>query len=70
MKSIAFIDIEVEPKSRQIVDIGSIKEDGNYFHANSINAFIEFINGTKFICGHNILNHDLKYIDKAVSQVG
>jgi ATP-dependent DNA helicase RecQ len=67
MKSIAFIDTEIEPKSRKILDIGSIKDNGNSFHSNSIADFIKFLNGTEFICGHNILNHDLLYIDKAVT---
>jgi len=67
MKSIAFVDTEVEPKSRKILDIGSVKNNGNSFHSNSIADFIKFLNGTEFICGHNILNHDLLYIDKALS---
>ena len=67
MNSIAFIDTEIEPKSRKILDIGSVKGDGNSFHSNSIADFIMFLNGTQFICGHNILNHDLQYIQKAIN---
>ena len=67
MKPIAFIDTEIEPKSRKILDIGSVKGNGNSFHSNSIADFIEFLNGTEFICGHNIINHDLLYIQKAVT---
>lgn len=67
MKSIAFIDTEIDPKSLKILDIGSIKDNGNFFHSNSIADFIKFLNGTEFICGHNILNHDLLYIQKAVT---
>src|SRR5688572_13024455 len=67
MNSIAFVDTEIEPKSRKILDIGCIKGDGNSFHSNSISDFIKFLNGTQFICGHNILNHDLQYIQKAVA---
>ena len=67
MYTIAFIDTEIEPKSRKILDIGSVKDDGNSFHSNSITDFIKFLNGTEFICGHNIFNHDLKYIQKAVT---
>jgi hypothetical protein len=58
MNSIAFIDTEIEPKSRKILDIGGVKGDGNSFHSNSITDFITFLSGTEFICGHNILNHD------------
>ena len=67
MKSIAFVDTEIEPKSRKILDIGSVKDNGNSFHSNSIGDFIKFLNGTEFICGHNILNHDLLYIQKVVT---
>ena len=51
MNSIAFIDTEIEPKSRKILDIGSVRGDGNSFHSNSIADFIKFLNGTQFICG-------------------
>lgn len=67
MNSIAFIDTEIEPKSRKILDIGSIRSDGNSFHSNSLADFIKFIQGTPFIGGHNILNHDLQYIQHAVT---
>lgn len=67
MNSIAFVDTEIEPKSLKILDIGSVKDNGSSFHSNSIADFIKFLNGTQFICGHNILNHDLKYIQKAVA---
>jgi ATP-dependent DNA helicase RecQ len=70
MNSIAFIDTEIEPKSRMILDIGCVKGDGNSFHSNSIPDLTKFLNGTEFICGHNILNHDLKYIQKAVTDAG
>lgn len=67
MYSIAFIDTEIEPKSKKILDIGSINGNDNSFHSNSISDFIKFLNGTEFICGHNIINHDLLYIQKAVT---
>ncbi len=70
MNSIAFIDTEIEPRSGKILDIGGVKGDGNPFHSNSITDFITFLRGTKFICGHNIINHDLKYIQKAVDDAG
>ena len=70
MNSIAFIDTEIEPKSLKILDIGSVKGSGNSFHKNSVAEFILFLNGTKFICGHNIFNHDIKYIGNALSDAG
>ena len=70
MKSIIFIDIEVNHNDGKILDIGCIKSDGSTFHANSISGFIDFLKGTKFICGHNILNHDLKYIQQNLITAG
>jgi len=70
MKTIAFIDTEIEPNSRKILDIGSVKGDGSSFHKTSVAEFIQFLKGTQFICGHNILNHDIKYIGKALNDAG
>ena len=66
MNSIAFIDTEIEPKSGKILDIGSVKSDGSSFHSNAIADFVTFLTATEFICGHNIINHDLQYIRNAV----
>ncbi len=70
MNSITFVDTEIDPKSGSILDIGSIKDNGGSFHSNSVADFTDFLKGTKFICGHNIFNHDLKYIQKVVSDAG
>ena len=70
MDSIAFIDTEIEPQSGKIRDIGCVKSEGNSFHSNSISDFIDFLKGTQFICGHNIINHDIKYIQKADNNAG
>ncbi len=42
MKSIAFIDTEIEPKSLKILDIGSVKADGSFFHKPSVAEFPNF----------------------------
>jgi len=70
VNSIAFIDTEIEPRSQKILDIGSVKGDGSSFHKTSVTEFIQFLNGTQFICGHNIFNHDIKYIGKALIDAG
>jgi len=67
---IVFVDIEAALNSHKILDIGAIKHDGNTFHNASITAFIQFLNGSQFVCGHNILHYDLKYIGKAVIEAG
>lgn len=70
MDPIAFIDTEIDPKSRKILDIGCVKSNGSSFRKPSVAEFIHFINGIRFICGHNILNHDVKYIGKALNAAG
>ena len=66
MSLIVFIDTEVHPKSKKVIDTGGVKEDGSPFHSSSITDFINFIKDSQFICGHNIINHDLKYIKNAI----
>jgi len=70
MNTIVFIDTEIEPRTQKILDIGGIKNDDSTFHHYSLKDFIPFLQGNDFIAGHNILNHDLKYIGKAVSEAG
>jgi len=68
--SVAFIDTEIEPKSHKILDVGSVKENGSNFHNASMSEFIQFIKGSRFVCGHNILNHDIKYIGNTLVDAG
>ncbi|MEZ0130202.1 RecQ family ATP-dependent DNA helicase, partial [Flavobacterium sp. LBUM151] len=67
---ITFIDTEIEPTKGKILDIGAMKEDGNLFHRSSLMDFIQFLKGSEYVCGHNILNHDIKYIGKAIYDAG
>lgn len=52
------------------MDIGAIRDNGSIFHKSSEAEFTHFIEGAKFVCGHNIFNHDIKYIGKAVANAG
>lgn len=70
MNSITFIDTEIDPNTGSILDIGAIKGDGSIFHENSINRFVEYLKGTDFICGHNILNHDFNYLSRHLDEAG
>ncbi|HAQ38450.1 MAG TPA: hypothetical protein DCQ58_08085, partial [Saprospirales bacterium] len=70
MIPIAFIDTEIDPKTKKILDIGSTRNNGDSFHNASVLAFISFIKGAGYVCGHNILNHDIKYIGHALNEAG
>jgi ATP-dependent DNA helicase RecQ len=64
---IVFIDAEIELNGEKILDIGAVKGNGREFHSNSLRAFYDFLRGSKYVCGHNILNHDLKYLEKEIT---
>lgn len=61
MKTIAFFDIETNTKNH-ILDIGCVRSDGATFHSGSVQAFLDFIKGSDFLCGHNIHHHDIKQL--------
>lgn len=69
-RTIAFLDTEIDPKGGKILDIGCIKSDGNIFHKGSVTDLVQFINGSEYVCGHNIIHHDLKYIGKTLYDAG
>ncbi|MGI6659014.1 MAG: RecQ family ATP-dependent DNA helicase [Dethiobacteraceae bacterium] len=62
MKPIAFIDIEVQPKTDAILDIGAVTKTGSIFHAKSTAELSTFLQTVDYLCGHNIIKHDLKYL--------
>jgi len=64
----AFIDVEVGVKDKKIHDIGAVRWDGAVFHSADKRALIEFLDGVDYICGHNIIHHDAKFLfgDKAI----
>lgn len=70
VRLITFIDTEIESVRGKILDIGAIKEDGNHFHKASLGEFTQFLKGSEYVCGHNILNHDIKYIGRIISEAG
>ena len=61
-KKIVFIDTEIGIEDRKIHDIGAIRSDKTVFHSSSLHDFYNFISDSEFVCGHNIIHHDLKYL--------
>lgn len=64
MSLIAFFDIEVNPKTSALLDMGCVLSNESSFHKNSLNEFQSFIAQADFLCGHNIMAHDLVYLQK------
>lgn len=67
-KPIVFIDSEIGVDSGKILDLGAVKPDGNQFHSASIHDFVSFAADCDFVCGHNIIAHDLKYLGGLFSE--
>ena len=62
MEKILFFDTEIQPESGKILDIGAVRTDGMQLHTASASALSEFARGYSFVCGHNIIAHDLRYV--------
>ena len=62
--SYAFVDVEVGVKDHAIHDIGAIRHDGQTFHKVSRDELLGFIADIDYVCGHNIIHHDARYLFK------
>ena len=63
----AIVDVEVGLKDHKIHDIGALRQDGATFHKASKEELFDFLRDADYLCGHNIIHHDAKYLfpDKA-----
>ena len=59
---IVFIDTEVGVSIQKAQDFGAVRDDGAVLHTHSTKEFNDFIYKCDILCGHNIIGHDLKYI--------
>ena len=58
----AFVDVEVGVKDKKIHDIGALRWDGTPFHSADKRALVTFLADVDFICGHNIIHHDARFL--------
>lgn len=58
----AVVDVEVGIKDKRIHDIGAWRWDGATFHSADKQALMEFLKNVDYICGHNIIHHDAKFL--------
>ncbi len=68
MRAVTFIDAEVVPETGKIVDFGAVRSSGENMHDASLEAIRGFLRETDFLCGHNIIDHDMKYLNKNIGQ--
>lgn len=65
---IIFFDTEIGVSDQKIHDIGAVRSDGAVFRRASVQDFCRFLNGSRFVCGHNIIHHDLFYLQTVLKK--
>ena len=66
---IVFVDLEVNPETGKIREYGAVSSDHRQYRGSSAAAFSQVLNHAAYICGHNLLRHDLKYIKTVLAEV-
>lgn len=64
MRHLVFIDLEVNPQTRKVLDFGATDANGESVHTAQQIDFENFIADCDFICGHNICHHDSNYFSR------
>ena len=59
---LVFIDTEVSVESLRAYDYGAVRDDGAVLHTQSVAELMDFASPCEALCGHNLLDHDLKYL--------
>ena len=58
----AIVDVEVSMSDHKIHDIGALRYDGAIYHGCKKDELEYFLHDVDYLCGHNIINHDAKYL--------
>ena len=64
MRTLVFIDLEVNPETKKVLDFGAVDANGETLHTTQKVDFERFISNSDFICGHNICHHDSNYFNR------
>lgn len=65
--SVLFFDFETTGEKDKITDIGALLGPAEY-HGTSLDKFREVLSGAEYICGHNIIAHDIPLL-KSITEV-
>ena len=66
---IVFFDCEIASDSGAVLDIGACATDRTVFHSADRAAFRAYTGRADYLCGHNVTEHDLKYVGEDVRHV-
>ncbi len=74
---IVFVDTEVETNRNTVVDIGAVRAEmpvysinGMKFRSNKISDLKDFLMGASYVCGHNIIQFDMNYLEECTKSAG
>ena len=77
MADIVFVDTEVSPQDNKVKDIGAVRTklkvhsvNGSEFHGAGLQSFESFASGAVFLCGHNLIDFDIKYLNGNIEKTG
>lgn len=62
----AFVDVEVGVNDHKIHDIGALRFDNAVFHSSNKVELSAFLKDVDYICGHNVIRHDAKYLSEYI----
>lgn len=67
-KRLSFLDAEVGFSDHKVHDIGALCENGAVFHSTSGALLTGFLDGCRYVCGHNIVHHDARYLSAYIPE--
>lgn len=72
MPTITYLDVEASQNTHsskrkenwKVVEIGAV-QNGKTFRGKEVEDFKTFIQGSEYLCGHNLVDHDLELLRQA-----
>ncbi len=66
MRNIISVDTEVSTENNRILDIGAVDINKNKYHGISADELKAIVRQAGFVCGHNIIDFDMKYLRERI----
>ena len=66
--AVVFVDLEVNPDTGKIREYGAVSSGHAQYRGSSAAAFARMLEHADYVCGHNLLRHDLHYIRNMLAE--
>lgn len=60
--------METDTHGKKVLDMGATNDRDSQFHSNDMVGFSKFLQDAEYLCGHNVFEHDFKYVKSAILQ--